>query len=558
MEKFDMHIHTYEQHPDPEKFVAELEKSGFYGGCIFSSPSDVPEISHGISFEARLDELDRWTKGYEGRLFPVIWMHPTEENAIEKVKIAVDRGVAGFKFILHDIYAGDERCLALFREIAKYDKPIFFHSGILWSSIPDEVSKYNRPVNWEAMLKVPGLRFSLGHCSWPWVDECIALYGRLNDAKKLFKDGEKPCEMFFDLTPGTPDNYREELFTKLIEVDMDNVNNIMFGCDQWAERYKSSRLDHIYEMDRKILDKLGVSVEVRKRIYHDNLMRFLGINKEVPERIPFVNKKGVADICRKWYKKLEFPMEYNNDFELLLKEYDISDAITADKYDYNEKDGKRNLLSMLFMCEELEEKYREKGIDEKILIDTAKDIVLWTNSWTNVKGELCLYELPWLSFHMQMKLFRIGSLEFVASNTEYSCPELGLSKGDPIVEIHIPEGADMRPEKVEESINAAKEFFAKYYPEHKYEHFTFHSWIMDKELAKLLKPESNILKFQNSFTRIESEITEDYAALRYVFGWDTTRMNLRSRYASSSFAENMKKHVLSGGKLHLGVGVRKK
>lgn len=557
MKKFDMHIHTYEQYPDPEKFIAELEKSGFYGGCIFSSPSDVPKKSHGISFEERLDELDRWTKGYEGRLFPIIWMHPTEENAIEKVKIAVDRGVAGFKFILHDIYAGDERCLALFREIAKYDKPIFFHSGILWSTIPDEVAKYNQPIYWEAMLKVPGLRFSLGHCSWPWVDECIALYGRLNDAKKLFKDGEKPCEMFFDLTPGTPDNYREELFTKLVEVDMDNVNNIMFGCDQWAERYKSARLDHIYEMDRKILDKLGVSIEARKRIYHDNLMRFLGINKEPVERIPFTNS-GVKDICRKWYKKLGFPIEYNNDFNQLLEEYDISDAITVDKYDYNEKDGRRNLLSMLFMCDEVERRYKELGLEEDILINTLSDIRLWTDAWTEVKGELCLYELPWLQTHMKCELFRIGSLEFRAAKSEINCSAEGISKGDNIVEIHIPNGAGLSPEKVESSIAKAKEFYAKHFPDFEFTHFTFHSWIMDEELQKLLKTDSNILKFQSMFTREDEEAQEDYAALRYVFKWNTTRMNVRHEYACSSLAEALKKHVLSGGKLHVCGGAMKK
>ncbi len=560
MKKFDMHIHTYEQYPAPEKFIAELEKAGFYGGCIFSSPPDVIGTKPAIDFEKRLDELDRWTKGYEDRIFPVIWMHPTEENAVEKVKIAVDRGVAGFKFILHDIDAGDERCLRLFREIAKYDKPIFFHSGILWSSVLDEVAMHNRPVNWEAMLKVPGLRFSLGHCSWPWVDECIALYGRLDDAKKKFEDGEKPCEMFFDLTPGTPDNYREELFTKLVEVDMDNVNNIMFGCDQWAERYKEQRLTHIYEMDRKILDKLGVSLEARKRIYHDNLMRFLGKEPytEKAERIPFVNKEGVSEICRKWYDKLGFPIEYKNDFEQILGEYNISDAITVDKYDYNEKDGRRNLLSMLFMCDEVERKYKEMGIDENIMVDTLSDIRLWTDAWTDVKGELCLYELPWLKTHMKCELFRIGSLEFRAAKSEIDCSADGVHKGDNIVEIHIPNGANLSREAVANSLSEAKNFYNKHFPEYKFTHFTFHSWIMDEELQKLLKPESNILGFQNMFTRADEEPEEDYAALRYVFRWNTTRMNIRHEYACSSFAENLKKHVLSGGKLHVCGGVMKK
>ena len=184
MRKYDMHIHTSTRTPDPEALIAQLEKSGFYGGCIFSEqPSDVhPE--KGFDYEERMEQVMAWTRGYEDRLFPVLWMHPDEENAFERVTDAVERGIAGFKFILHNCFANEERCLELFRHIASYNKPIFFHSGILWSSLPQDVSLYNRPAYWEAMLRVPGARFSLGHCSWPWVDECIALYGRIDDARK--------------------------------------------------------------------------------------------------------------------------------------------------------------------------------------------------------------------------------------------------------------------------------------------------------------------------------------------------------------------------------------
>ncbi len=558
MKRFDMHIHNSSLKPDPAKFITELEKSGFYGGCIFSEIPLEASPDHGMSYEDRMRLVFEWTKGYEDRIFPVLWMHPYEENAFERVEDAVKRGIAGFKFILHDCYANEERCLKLFAHIASFDKPIFFHSGILWSSNLQEVSMYNRPAYWESLLRIPGIRFSLGHCSWPWVDECIALYGRIDDAKKKFiAKGQKPVEMFFDLTPGTPDNYREDLLTKLVEVDMDNVNNIMFGCDQWAERYTSTRLSYIYEMDRKIFDKLGVSVEARKRIYHDNLMRFLGKTTETPVRIPYHNAE-VKDICRKWYKKLGFPIEYNNDFEQLLREYNISDAITIEGYNLNERDGRRNLLSMLFMCDEVERKYKEMGIDEKILVDTLSDIRLWTDAWTDVKGELCLYELPWLVTHMKCELFRIGSLEYRAGKAEFDCKAEGISKGDNIVEIHIPNGADLSPEAVAKSLADAKAFYEKHFPQYKFTHFTFHSWIMDRELTKLLKPESNLLKFQNMFTRGEDCTEEDYAALRYVFRWNTTRMNVRHEYACSSFAENLKKHVLSGGKLYVAGGVLKK
>ena len=265
-----------------------------------------------------------------------------------------------------------------------------------------------------------------------------------------------------------------------------------------------------------------------------------------------------CDICRKWYKKLGFPIEYDSEFEKALCEYRISDEITIENYNLNESDGRKNLLSFLFMCESVERKYREMGIDEKILVDTLSDIVIWTKIWTEVKGELHLGELEWLKSHMKAELFRIGSLEYRAAKSEFPCLELGLEKGDNIVEIHIPNGADISESGVSESLSLAKEFFGKYFSEYCFSHFTFHSWMMDKELSRLLKPESNILKFQRLFVRVESETTEDYAGLRYAFKWNTTKMNLSSQKSRSSFAENMKNHVLSGGKLYLCAGVMMK
>ena len=43
--------------------------------------------------------------------------------------------------------------------------------------LPTVSCEYNRPLHWEAVCRIPGLRFSLAHCSWPWYDEAIAAGG---------------------------------------------------------------------------------------------------------------------------------------------------------------------------------------------------------------------------------------------------------------------------------------------------------------------------------------------------------------------------------------------
>lgn len=556
MKIYDMHIHTDGVDFDRETLLAEMEKAGVYGGCIFSPQPKENNAKIGLPFRARLDRILEITKGYEDRLFPILWVHPDEENILENVKIAAAEGIAGFKIICNNFYPYEEKCMALCRAIAALDLPVFFHSGILYSR-GESRAEHSRPIHFECLATIPGLRFSMGHCSWPWIDECLALYGMFSYNMFASKEDERPAEMFLDLTAGAPLNRQEEILTKLFLFNQGTGDNLLFGTDQWAERYKGDTATSWLKEEVRVMDKIGVRAELREKLYRNNLMRFLG-KEDYPEgykprfwgATPY--SAETPAIIEKWYKKLGFPAEYNADFYAALKSYHISDAITIETYDLSEKDGKRNLLSFLYMCEDVARRYAEKGIPEEVLLATLTDILLWTDAWSEVKGETYLGELAWLAHSMKMRLFRLGSLEFMAGKSHGDCEALGLKKGDPIMEVHIPSGADLSPKAVRASFDAAIAFFAKYYPEYEFSHFTCHSWLLDPALDALLPKESNIIRFRDTFTPISAD--ENDAALRYVFRWNTNRRNLRGAVASSSLAERMKKYALGGGILHEALG----
>ena len=556
MKIFDMHIHTDGVEFDRDGLLAEMAKAGIYGGCIFSPQPRECNAEVGLPFRARLDRILEITRGYEDRLFPVLWVHPDEEGILENVKIAAAEGIAGFKIICNNFYPYEDKCMALLRAIAALDRPVFFHSGILYSRGFGR-AEYSRPIHFERLEEIPGLRFSMGHCSWPWIDECIALYGKFSYKQTIRREGECPAEMFLDLTAGAPITRQEEILTKVYTFNQNTGNNVFFGTDQWAERYKGETALGWLKEERRVFDKIGVRADLRQKTYHDNLMRFLG-KKEYTEgfrpRIWGANPycAETPAIIEKWYKKLGFPAEYNAEFYAALKKYHISDAISIDTYDLSEQDGKRNLLSFLYLCEGLAARYAEKGLPEEVLLDTLKDLLLWTDAWSEVKGELYLGELIWLAQTFRMRLYRIGSLEFMANKAHGDCEALGLKKDDPIVEVHIPAGADLSPEAVRASMKQAVAFFAGHFPEYKFAHFTCHSWLLDASLDELLPSGSNILQFRDTFTPIKAD--ESDAALRYVFKWNTNRRNLRSAVASSSLAERMKKYALKGGALHETLG----
>jgi len=270
MKIIDMHTHANNTVPDPKDLLAKMDAAGVYGACIFSNWPDRAQPELGSSFDDRLAEVQNWCRGYEDRLFPVMWIHPYEEDIIPNIRKAAAAGSAGFKIICTDFYVSETKSMDVIQEIANLDLPLFFHSGILWDC--QVSSQYNRPLNWESLLDIVGLRFSMGHCSWPWIDECIALYGKFQDTHRL----KNTAEMYFDLTPGTPKIYRRELLTKLYTVGYDVCDNILYGSDADTEKYKTEWVKEWLEFDNQILDELAISEENRQKLFHDNFFRFLG------------------------------------------------------------------------------------------------------------------------------------------------------------------------------------------------------------------------------------------------------------------------------------------
>ena len=555
MKIYDMHIHSFNKPAERDNLLSEMASAGVYGGCVFSNWPYKANNQLGTSFEERMEEVLSICSGAGDRLFPVLWIHPYEEGIFEKIHIAKARGIRAFKIICTDFYVYEEPVLKLLSEIAKIGMPVIFHTGILWDG--QVSSSYNRPLNWEALLHIEGLRFSVGHCSWPWIDECIALYGKFLNAKTV----GSCAEMFFDITPGTPEIYRKELLSKLFTIGYNVGDNIFFGTDASADSYRAEWVESWLSTDRKILDELGVSLAEREKIYSKNILRFLGVlGDEVEIEAPVcdnshkwsANNPEVPAIIEKWYKRLGFGRECDKDFYRMLKKIPISDALSIEYYDMEEEDLKRNLLSYLFMCEKTAEKYRELGIPDSVRDKTLSDITRWAYTWFDMRGELCLGELSWLRRHLSAKLFQLGRLQFCMAEAEWDIPALSVKAGDPIIEVHIPADGPLVTEECKRSIDMAREFFAKYFPDYKYKAFTCHSWLLDGELKSILPEGSNILGFRDLFEIVFDE--ESNEILRYVFKRTTNPHNLPSAYPTSSFAERVKKAVLSGVKFHESYG----
>ena len=257
-------------------------------------------------------------------------------------------------------------------------------------------------------------------------------------------------------------------------------------------------------------------------------------------------------IIEKWYKLLQFPAEYDAAFYEALNTIQISADTTLDSYDMKSEDGKRNLLAFLYLCEETAQKARARGIGEEVLIATLKDLVIWTENYTQMKGTLFLGELDWLKITMEGTMFRLGRLQFRMAKAYRDIPEADIAKGDNVMEIHIPRGSKLDIAECEKSLAWAKEFFARHFPEFTYTCFTCNSWLLDDTLKEYLPETSNIIRFGDLFTKVFSRDLN--CLLSSIFPGDTTEENLPNAVCTSSFAQRIKDAVLSGKQFHMTLG----
>ncbi|HIS25956.1 MAG TPA: hypothetical protein IAA57_03490 [Candidatus Pullilachnospira intestinigallinarum] len=269
--RIDAHVHMNGEEKDSGKLMKNLERAGFDGAVLFS-PSPNALFGKKMSNQERLEHLLQYTRGRD-LLYPFYFVDPTEEDAEEQVKAAKEAGVKGYKIICNHFYPGDERAIMIYQWIADHKMPLMFHSGILYDGI-NVSGKYNRPCEFERLLSIKGLKFSLAHISWPWTGECIAVFGKFNCFKEQNPDG-KAASMFLDLTPGTPPTFREDALRHVFGNGFHVDTCTFWGSDNVAEDYNWEYAKQIRERDEEIFGKLGLSQTYQDDIFQGNFRRFL-------------------------------------------------------------------------------------------------------------------------------------------------------------------------------------------------------------------------------------------------------------------------------------------
>ena len=254
----DLHIHMHAGSKDtPQVFVEKTRAAGVTGGAVFSiAPEGYgPEKGEDQRWQARAEFIIDFTRQAPG-FRPVFWIDPTDADAVEQVHGTAALGIAGYKVICNHFYPVEG--MKTYEAIAETGLPLIFHSGVLYNSQPS--SDYNRPMSFECLMDVKGLRFSLAHISWPWSAELVALFGKLNYLDHAAPEGRS--QMFIDFTPGTPPIFRRDAIRQVYMCGYKVKHRVLWGTDCLANHYNTEYAKYWAKLDKGILDEITAAPNI--------------------------------------------------------------------------------------------------------------------------------------------------------------------------------------------------------------------------------------------------------------------------------------------------------
>lgn len=233
----------------------------------------------------------------------------------------------------------------------------------------------------------------------------------------------------------------------------------------------------------------------------------------------------------------------------------LAKKCNAGKFDcLHFQDDLTRLAVMLVCAESTYSRYVDLGIDKKIFFDTFDDIRIWCENNAN-RG---LKNYGWIKNHISCELFRIGRLQyqlFTCNNRMLKYDLLPFDYGEQLIYIHIPQGEKLVYSDCVKSINMAKQFFEKIFPDWEYRFFFCESWLLYGENWQFMEPSSNILQFSSLFDIVYS-VNLDHQAIERIFG--KRKWNKKKYQEHTSLQRNAKEYLLNGGKLGIGIGVIEK
>ncbi|QFR63290.1 hypothetical protein LH991_04510 [Schleiferilactobacillus harbinensis] len=177
--------------------------------------------------------------------------------------------------------------------------------------------------------------------------------------------------------------------------------------------------------------------------------------------------------------------------------------------------------------------YRQRSIADEIYAATMGFFSRTVKEGRLEQGMYCFPTRTWGIRQLQLREFRLGTLEFEKTPTG-------------VIEIHIPSDADLDQSQRLAAYAQARQFWGPAYTD--YECF---SWLLSPVLKQILPAKSHILQFQSDF-RIERWDKEQGDYRKWIF--HNSQAPIADLPETTSLQRSVKQLLLSGGTIGAGVG----
>jgi hypothetical protein len=183
-------------------------------------------------------------------------------------------------------------------------------------------------------------------------------------------------------------------------------------------------------------------------------------------------------------------------------------------------------------------RHAEWGVPAAISRATLSDLGNKMAIYRRTYGVGGLDRQSWLTRHFRGTLFRLGRLQF---------DMLGA-----VLDIHIPEDGPLTPAACDESLRAARPFFARHFGR-TYDRAICRSWLLDDQLAGYLSDDSNIIRFQRRFAPTGQVEDGDHDIVEFVFRRHPA--DLSELPQRTALQRAVVQHLRGGGHWHITSGV---
>ena len=131
------------------------------------------------------------------------------------------------------------------------------------------------------------------------------------------------------------------------------------------------------------------------------------------------------------------------------------------------------------------EYHRDHGIPDAVSWATLADLGRNLAVDRRMHGEGWPVMQAWLTLHARGAIYELGRLQH--------------QRAGATIDLHIPESGPLTPEAVTASLDEARAFFPRHFPDEPYTAFACGSWLLDPQLLEYLPADSNIARFQQRF-----------------------------------------------------------